>query len=55
MKKDTVAKILKRYEKSLNTMRLEAIKNGDLEDASHYQLDKTAIHEAIRIVERSNT
>lgn len=55
MKNETVIKILKRYEKSLFAMEKEAVKDGCLEDAEHYKIDKIAMINARTNLERSNT
>lgn len=55
MKKETCIKIMQRYIKGLETMEIEARTNGDIADAEHYQMDKSAFTQAVKTMERSNT
>jgi hypothetical protein len=55
MKTTTVLKILKRYQKSLAFMENESISEGNKADAEHYKVDRIAMEEAIKHIERSNT
>lgn len=54
MKSKTVVKILTRYAKSLQVMENEAIQQNEIADADHYKVDRLAIEQAIKCVERSN-
>lgn len=48
-------KILKRYAKSLQVMENEALLQNENADAEHYKVDRLAMEQAIKCVERSNT
>ena len=50
MKKDTILKVLRRYEKSLQTMETEARMQDEPKDAEHYKFDKTVMHEAVKLI-----
>jgi hypothetical protein len=54
MKSKTVIKILTRYAKSLQVMENEAIQQDEIADSEHYRMDRLAIEQAIKCVERSN-
>lgn len=48
MKKDTMIKVLARYEKSLRAMRDMAFSENEKEDAEHYEFDRKVFEQAIK-------
>ena len=55
MKKETVIKVLKRYEKSLLALKSISINENALDDADRYDFDSLVFRKAIEELERSNT
>ena len=56
MKSETVIKVLKRYEKSLESMRnMAIIENESQSIIAHYEFDMQVFKQAIEELERSNT
>ena len=56
MKLETVIKVLKRYEKSLEVMRnMSMAENENNSIINHYEFDRRAFLQAIEELERSNT
>lgn len=52
MKNETMLKILKRYQRSLEIMKNEAINDGEPDEiVKHYELDSLAMRQAIETIE----
>lgn len=51
MKKETVIKVLQRYESGLRSMEVEAMAQNEPKDAERYRFDKNVMIEAIKMIE----
>ena len=55
MKVKTIQKVLSRYIRNLNFLEQEALSQGFKNDADVYRVDRNALEQALKIIERSNT